>query len=94
MVDLNPTKGNRMLMMGFPGWIWSGTDFFVTSHGFIGTETTIGGFMPYENNFPICCRIRQAMQYGKTLDEYVDILLKENSGDYANSWLFADINDN
>jgi hypothetical protein len=34
------------------------------------------------------------MQYGNTLDEYVDILLKENSGDYANSWLFGDINTN
>ena len=94
VIDMQPEKGARMLIQGFPGWIWSGTDFFVTSHGFIGTETTIGGFMPYENNFPICCRIRQAMQYGKTLDEYVDILLKENSGDYANSWLFADINNN
>ena len=34
------------------------------------------------------------MQYGNTLDEYVDILIHENSGDYANSWLFGDINKN
>jgi len=34
------------------------------------------------------------MQYGNTLDEYVDILLHENSGDYANAWLFGDINTN
>ena len=94
VVDMQPTNGARMLIQGFPGWIWSGTDFFVTSNGFIGTETTIGGFMPYENNFPISCRIRKAMQYGKTLDEYVEILLNENSGDYANSWLFGDINNN
>jgi hypothetical protein len=53
VVDLNPIKGNRILMMGFPGWIWSGTDFFVTSKGIIGTETTIGGFIAYENNIPI-----------------------------------------
>jgi hypothetical protein len=94
VVDLKPTKGNRIIMMGFPGWIWSGTDFFVTSKGIIGTETTIGGFIAYENNVPISCRIRQAMQYGNTLDEYVKILLDGNSGDYANSWLFGDTNTN
>jgi hypothetical protein len=94
VVDLKPTKGNRFIMMGFPGWIWSGTDFFVTSKGIIGTETTIGGFIAYENNIPIACRIRQAMQYGNTLDDYVSILLDGNSGDYANSWLFGDTNTN
>jgi hypothetical protein len=94
VTDIQPTQGHRILMLGFPGIIWSGTDFFVTSKGIIGTETTIGGFFPYENKYPISCRIRQAMQYGNTLDDYVKILLKENSGDYANSWLFGDINTN
>lgn len=94
VLDLNPEKGCRMLIMGFPGWIWSGTDFFVTSAGIMGTETTIGGFNKYENNIPIACRIRQAMQYGKTLDDYERILLEGNSGDYANSWLFGDTKTN
>lgn len=94
VIDIKPTKGNRILMMGFPGWIWSGTDFFVTSAGIIGTETTIGGFIAYENNVPISCRIRNAMQYGNTLDDYEKMLLHGNSGDYANSWLFGDINKN
>lgn len=94
VLDLKPTKGNRFIMMGFPGWIWSGTDFFVTSKGIIGTETTIGGFIAYENNVPISCRIRNAMQYGNNLDDYVKMLLDGNSGDYANSWLFGDTNTN
>jgi hypothetical protein len=94
VLDINPTKGARMLIQGFPGWIWSGTDFFVTSKGIIGAETTIGGFLPYENNLPISCRIRQAMQYGNNLDDYVKYLVEGNSGDYANSWLFGDINTN
>lgn len=94
VVDLNPSKGNRILMMGFPGWIWSGTDFFVTSAGILGTETTIGGFIAYQDNIPISCRIRNAMQYGKKLDDYEKMLLDGNSGDYANSWLFGDTNTN
>jgi len=94
VIDIKPDKGHRILMMGFPGWIWSGTDFFVTSKGFIGTETTFGGFIAYENNIPISCRIRNCMQYGNTLDDYERMLLDGNSGDYANAWLFADTNKN
>jgi hypothetical protein len=94
ILDIHPDKGHRILMQTCAGWIWSGTDFFVTSAGIIGTETTIGGFLPYEDNYPIACRIRKAMQYGNTLDDYVTILLDGNSGDYANSWLFGDINTN
>ena len=94
VLDIQPTNGHRIIMQTCPGWIWSGTDFFVTSKGIIGTETTIGGFTQYEKKIPIAYRIRTAMQYGNSLDEYVKILLDGNSGDYANSWLFGDIHNN
>ena len=94
ILDLKPENGHRFIMQTSPCWIWSGTDFFVTEKGIIGTETTIGGFIPYEKKFPIGYRIRKAMQYGNSLDEYCEILLHENSGDYANSWLFGDTNTN
>lgn len=94
VLDIECDKGHRILMQCFCGWIWSGTDFFVTSKGIIGTETTIGGFIKFENNYPISCRIRKAMQYGNSLDDYVEILLNGNSGDYANQWMFADIHTN
>lgn len=94
ILDLNPTEGHRFLMQTQACSIWSGTDFFVTDVGIIGTETTIGGFLAYEKNDPISCRIRKAMQYGNSLDEYVEMLLDGNSGDYANAWLFGDIRSN
>lgn len=94
ILDLKPETGHRIIMQTAPCLIWSGTDFFITSKGIIGTETTIGGFYPYEKKYPICVRIRKAMQYGNSLDDYCEILLRENSGDYANSWLFGDINEN
>jgi uncharacterized protein YjbI with pentapeptide repeats len=90
IIDIKPDKGNRILYQAAPGYISSQTDFFVTSNGFIGTETTIGGFHMYEHRHPITCRIRTCMQYAKTLDDYVKILKNNNSGDYANSWLIAD----
>jgi hypothetical protein len=94
ILDIKPTKGFGIIMQTSPCWIWSGTDFFVTTKGIIGTETTIGGFIPYVKKFPIGYRIRKAMQYGETLDDYCKILLEGNSGDYANSWLFGDTNTN
>lgn len=94
VLDIKPDKGNRILMQTCACSIWSGTDFFVTSAGIIGTETTIGGFIAYESNDPISCRIRKAMQYGNSLNEYVTILLHNNSGDYANAWLLGNIHTN
>lgn len=94
ILDIKPEKGARIIMQTCPCWIWSGTDFFVTENGIIGTETTIGGFKEFENNVPIMYRIRNAMQYGRTLDDYVEYLVKGNSGDYANSWLFGDTKTN
>jgi hypothetical protein len=94
MLDIRPSKGHRILMQSFPGGIHSGTDMFVTSRGLFGTETTFGGFNAYENKDPVCCRIRRAMQYGDTMDDYVMMLTEGNSGDYANAWLFGDTRTN
>lgn len=89
-----PDKGNSFVMQTSPGYVWSGTDFYVSSNGFICTETTIGSFINFKLLDPIFCRIRKAVQYSNTLDDYCNILIKGNSGDYANSWLIGDINKN
>jgi hypothetical protein len=94
MLSIRPDKGHPMLFQTAPGYIASMTDMAVTGKGFIVTETTIGGFLPYEHKLPITCRIREAMQYANTLDDYVKILENGNSGDYANSWLIGDTRNN
>jgi hypothetical protein len=94
ILGIHPDKGHRIIMQTSPLWIWSGTDFFVTSAGFIGTETTFGGFNLYEKKVPIAYRIRKAMQYATTLDSYVEMMLDGNSGDYANAWLIGDTKNN
>jgi len=94
VITVVPSSGHRMMFQGAPGYIFSGTDFFTCSSGIFGTETTLGGFNAYENRDPICCRIRHAMQYGNTLDDYVAHLTKNNSGDYASTWYFGDTNTN
>ncbi len=94
IIDVNPAKGNRFLMQAAVGYISSQTDYYVTSTGLIITETTIGGFNKFALKDPVCCRIRQAAQYSKTLDDVTKYLTTNNSGDYANSWLVGDTKTN
>ena len=94
IISITPSNGHRMMFQGGPGYVFSGTDFFTCSSGIFGMETTLGGFNAYENNDPICCRVRRAMQYGNTLDDYVKCLTTNNSGDYASTWYFGDTNTN
>jgi hypothetical protein len=94
MMYVYPDKGNAFVMQTSPGWVWSGTDFYISSNGFICTETTIGGFTNFKLRDPIFCRIRKAVQYSNTLDDYAKLLIERNGGDYANAWLIGDINSN
>jgi hypothetical protein len=93
ILRIEPEEGDgyAMVMQSAPGGVWSMTDFFVTSAGIIGSETTIRGFNAFKLRDPICCRIRECMQYGRTLEDYAERLQKRNSGDYACSWMFGDI---
>ncbi len=92
ILDIVPEKGHRMFMQSAPGYIFSMTDFFVTDAGIVGTETTIGGFKEYDpKGLPEFVRVRMAMQYADSLDEFVRIMLKGNNGGYANSWLLGNI---
>lgn len=95
IVDIIPEKGNRMLMQSWGPLIYSGTDFFITSAGLVGTETTIGDFKGFDAaGTPVFERARRAMQYANTIDEWAKIMVERNSGAYANSWLLGDIKTN
>jgi hypothetical protein len=92
IVDLVPEHGHRILMQSWGPCLYSGTDFFLTSAGLVGTETTIGGFDHFNRKgTPVFVRARQAMQYADSIDEWAAIMIENNSGAYANSWLLGDI---
>jgi Xaa-His dipeptidase len=93
LIDLVPTEGNRLFMQGAPGNIHSGSDYFVTGAGLMGTETTISGFSSYiADAAPEFLRMRKAIQYAATLDDFVATMEQDNNGGYANSWLLGDRN--
>ncbi len=93
IVDIAPDEGHRILMQSWGPLIYSGTDFFITEAGLVGTETTIGGFRGFNRKgTPVFERARKAMQYANNIDEWARIMIEKNSGAYANSWLLGDIN--
>jgi Phospholipase B len=95
ILDLKPAKGHRILMQVFPGWVHSGTDFFVTDAGLVGSETTIGDFTGFdEKGVPEFARMRRATQDAASIDEWCAIMKKGNNGGYANAWLLGDVNTN
>jgi hypothetical protein len=91
--DILPAKGHRILWQTTAGWIHSGTDFFITDAGLVGSETTIGQFEGFDTNgIPEFTRMRRATQDAGSLDAWADIMKRGNNGGYANAWLLGDVN--
>ena len=95
IIDIVPEQGHRILMQTISGMIHSETDFFITDAGLVGSETTIGAFTHFDpKGDPEFSRMRHATQYASTIDEWCEIMKKNNNGGYANAWLLGDINTN
>jgi len=93
IADIRPARGHRILWQTQPGWIHSGTDFFVTDAGLVGSETTIGEFEGFETNgVPEFVRMRHATQDANSIEQWCEIMRRSNNGGYANAWLLGDIN--
>src|SRR5579863_674191 len=89
--DIVPEHGSRILMDGFPGVITSDDDFGVNGDGIMITETTITQFEGWDpNGKHEFMRSRKALQYAKSIDDYVRIIKEGNNGGYANDWLIGD----
>jgi hypothetical protein len=89
--DIKPSAGARILMDGLPGVIVSDDDFAINSAGMMITETTITQFEGWDpHGKPEFVRARKAMQYSRSIDDFVKIMLDRNNGGYANDWLLGD----
>ncbi len=89
--DVVPSKGQRFIMDGPPGFIHSADDFGINAAGIAITETTISRFAGYNaSGIPEFVRARKAMQYSTSIDDFARIMQEGNNGGYANDWLVAD----
>ena len=72
------------------GMIWSGTEFYTNSAGMVIAETTLGTG-PYRwLGVPSFVRLRKAVQYASSIDEFKDIMLENTNGAYCGDYLLAD----
>lgn len=91
ILDMNPENGYRFITQAFPGWIYGGTDFWINSGGLVVVETTMSGFKGFDpKGIPEFQRIRKAVQYSNSIDQFVKIMMEGNNGGYANDWLVGD----
>ncbi|MCX5691030.1 MAG: C45 family autoproteolytic acyltransferase/hydrolase [Planctomycetota bacterium] len=91
MLSVKPDQGNAFIMQTAPGLIHSGTDVAVSAAGLMLCETTISGFVGFdENGIPEFVRMREAIQFSNSIDDMIAIFKKGNNGGYANTWLIGD----
>ena len=93
-LDVKPTRGHRVVMQTFPGGIYSGMDYYISSSGLMLTETTLDQTRFNKDGTPLATRARHAMQYANTIDELAKELSDRNNGLYTNEWIMGDANTN
>jgi len=95
IADIVPEHGHHIMMDCMPGYIHSGDDFVINDNGILITETTITQFIGFDSTkTPEFMRARKAAQYSNSIDDVVNIFLKDNNGGYANDWLIGDTKTN
>ncbi len=95
ILDIKPEKGHKILMQTQIAYVSSMTDFFIMDSGLIGLETTLANFKGFnEKGTPSYVRTRMAMQYANNIDEFVQIISKDNNGANPASWLIGDTKTN
>lgn len=92
--DLVPSQGNRVLMQLTAGMIWSGTEYYVNSAGLVAAETTLGIGAHVWSGTPSFVRVRRAIQYASTIDEFRAQMLRDTNGAYCSDYLLADAKSN
>jgi hypothetical protein len=93
-IDVQPKKGRRFAMQGFPGCVWSSQDYYINDAGIVLCETTIDQ-TPFDTaGASLVSRARSAIQYGESIDAVVKTLSEKNNGLYANEWLIGDLKTN
>jgi hypothetical protein len=92
VLRITPITGVEFVMQTSAGLISSVADWYISNNGILCCETTIAD-IAYSPKFgvPFFCRIRETIQYASSLDDCINIMTKQNAGDYACSWFFGDI---
>ncbi|XP_067929268.1 putative phospholipase B-like 2 [Watersipora subatra] len=91
--------GNEMLFSSYPGYLFSGDDFYIVGSGLVVQETTIGNSNPDLNKYiqpenTVLEGIRNQVANRLATDgaSWARIFQDYNSGTYNNEWMIVDYN--
>ena len=90
ILDIEPSKGHRLIIATSPGYIWSDEDYWQNDAGLAMIETTFIQGVYKLRGLPLAIRARMAIQYGNSIDDIIYYMLKENTGVMNAQWLIAD----
>ncbi len=90
ILDVQPSKGNRIIMSSCPGFIWSDEDYYQNDNGILLLETTVPQGLFDNIGLPLTVRARMAIQYGNSIDDVVYYLRYKNDGAMNAVWLIGD----
>jgi LPXTG-motif cell wall-anchored protein len=74
--------------------VWSGTEWYLNSAGLMVAETTLGVGPFNWGEVPSFVRIRKAVQYASSIDEFASIMLQNSNGAYCGDYLVGDAKTN
>jgi hypothetical protein len=95
IIHIEPERGRDFIMQTRPGFIFSGSDWYLNSAGLAVCETTISGFNRFKpDGVPLFLRARRAIQNASSLKEWSSIMRSRGNGGYASTWLVADAGSN
>ncbi len=90
ILDIEPSKGHRLIIATSPGYIWSDEDYWQNDEGIAMIETTFIQGWYRLRGLPLAIRARMAIQYGNSIDDVIYYLLKDDTGVMNAQWLIAD----
>lgn len=88
--DVKPARGHEFRYQAAAGNIWSGEDWYVNDAGLMICETSFEDSPVNPKGIPLFVRIREAVQYGSSIDDVVRTLRRHNNGAYPCEWLIGD----
>jgi hypothetical protein len=91
MYDVDPDSGYAFRYQGAGGGIWSGEDWYINEAGLVISETSQSNRVRNPDGTPLFVRIRQAVQYTDSIDDFIDMMITDNNGAYPNEWLVGDV---
>ncbi len=92
ILSITPSKGKKILAETMPASIHgSGVDVYINSAGMLITNTTLTSGKTFNTEgIPYFVRARKALQYSASIDEWLEIFLKDNNGGDPSGWFIGD----